>query len=253
VATQYNLMIDPVNPQNMYFCSIYNAISEVGGGKGQELTKGGYGFYRSFDGGYTWELSNTGFHEGFSLNRFAMSPENPEVFYAAANDNKGGLYKSTNKGSGWSKMDLPSEIKAVNNVFIDRNTKKMYIATGRKGGTYEEGGAWCSDNNGKSWKQIFKAPFVWQVETSPVNSDLIVVNAAGQGPTKASEFLNPGIYLSQNNGKSWDKINKGLGQPDKMVDVKPDPYNKDVLWCAGWGSGWFIAYLNGTKEGWLKK
>ena len=33
------------------------------------------------------------------------------------------------------------------------------------------------------------------------------------------------------------KINKGLGNHDKIVDVKPDPYNENVLWCAAWGSG----------------
>ncbi len=38
-----------------------------------------------------------------------------------------------------------------------------------------------------------------------------------------------------------------------MVDVKPDSYNENVLWAAGWGSGWFITYLNGTKEPWLNK
>ena len=51
------------------------------------------------------------------------------------------------------------------------------------------------------------------------------------------DFKNPGLYLSIDAGNSWIKINKGLGQPDKIVDVKPDPYDEGILWCAGWGSG----------------
>ncbi|MDG1806187.1 MAG: hypothetical protein P8H68_14215, partial [Flavicella sp.] len=173
--------------------------------------------------------------------------------YAATNDNNGGLYKTTNKGDSWEKMKIPSKIKAVNNVFIDRNNKNLYIATGRRTGTYDEGGVWRSKDNGKSWEQIFKAPFVWQVETSPLDEDLIVVTLGGQAGLMAKEFKNPGIYLSKDGAKSWTKINKGLGQPNKMVDVKPDPYNKNVLWSAAWGSGWYITYLNGYTEGWLEE
>ena len=232
----------------MYFCTVRKPISEVGDGSAK-LTKGGFGFYRSLDGGYTWELSNKGIHKEASVRRIKLDPKNSSVIYAALNDHKGGLYKSINKGTSWNKVKIPSVIKAVNNVFIDRNNNNLYIATGRKNGTYEEGGVWRSKNNGKSWEQIFKAPFVWQVETSPLDENLIVVSAAGHYPTK---FKNPGIYLSQDGAKSWKKINKGLGQPNKMVDVKPDPYNKNVLWSAAWGSGWFITYLNGSTDGWLK-
>ncbi|MDW7692456.1 hypothetical protein R9C00_13030 [Flammeovirgaceae bacterium SG7u.111] len=252
VAPQNSLIIDPVNPDNMYFCSTFHKISEVGGGKAQELTKGGYGFYRSSDGGYTWELSNNGFHEKSSVRRIVFHPDNPEIIYAALNDNNGGLFKTTNKGDVWEKVEIPSVIKAVNNVFIDRNTKEILISTGRRTGSYEEGGVWRSKDDGQNWEQIFKAPWVWQAETSPVNPKLIVISAAGQAVSMAHEFANPGIYLSMDEGESWKKINKGLGQPDKIVDVKPDPYNEDVLWRASWGCGWFVAYLNGTEKGWMK-
>jgi len=65
--------------------------------------------------------------------------------------------------------------------------------------------------------------------------------------------MDPGVYLSLDGGGTWKKINRNLGQPDKIVDVKPDPYNENVLWCASWGSGWFIGYLEGTTKGWMEK
>ena len=252
LAMQYSLTIDPVTPENMYFCAIKKPISEVGS-KAAKLTKGGYGFYRSLDGGYTWELSNNGFHKNASVRRIKMDPINSNILYAACNDDNGGLYISKNRGSSWEKHKIPSQIKAVNNVFIDRNSHNIYIATGRRSGTYEEGGVWMSKNNGKSWNKIFKAPFVWQVETSPLDENIIVISVAGQANNLIDNFKNPGIYLSEDGAISWKKINKGLGQPNKMVDVKPDPYNKNVLWSAGWGSGWFITYLNDSKDPWLKK
>lgn len=253
VAAQNSLVIDPVHPENMYFCATRNMISEVSGGKGPRLTKGGYGFYRSFDGGYTWQLSNNGFPDKASVRRIVMDPDNPEIIYAALNDDQGGLFKTSNKGKDWERVQIPSVIKAVNNVFIDRNNKSIYISTGRRNGSYEEGGVWRSTNSGTTWKQIFKAPYVWQAETSPVNPKLIVISVAGQDTNIAYQFMNPGIYLSVDEGVNWKKINRGLGQPDKIVDVKPDPRNENVLWCASWGCGWFMAYLNGTKKGWIKQ
>ena len=243
VCPQNSLTIDPETPDNMYFCSTWLKVSEIGTGFGGKLTKGDYGFYRSFDGGSTWELSNKGLHQGASIRRIKLHPDDPETIYAALNDDKGGLFKSTDKGSQWERVQIPSVVKAVNNVFIDRNTKHIFISTGRRYGSYEEGGVWRSKDKGESWEQIFKAPFVWQTETSPVNPDLIVISAAGQGMLKYNEFMNPGVYLSTDAGESWKKINKGLGQPDKIVDVKPDPYEENVLWCASWGCGWFKAVL----------
>ncbi|MCL7764004.1 hypothetical protein MPF19_11295 [Polaribacter sp. Z014] len=253
LAPQNSLLIDPVNPDNMYFCSTTVKIAEISGSPAEKLTKGGYGFYRSSDGGYTWELSNNGFHKDASVRRIVMDLDNPETLYAALNDDNGGLYKSTNKGSDWERVTIPSVIKSVNSVFIDRNTKDILISTGRRTGTYEEGGVWRSKNEGKSWKRIFKAPYVWQAETSPVNSKLIVISVPGQIVSKAHEFMNPGIYLSKDDGENWTKINKGLGNQDKMTDIKPDPYNENVIWSAAWGSGWYVAYLNGSTDGWLKE
>ena len=249
VAPQNSLIIDPENPNNMYFCTTLQRISEVSGGKSPDLTLGGYGVYKSTDAGHTWALSNNGFHDGFSIRRLVLDPQDPKTIYAAANDNDGGLYKTVNYGNTWEKLSIPSEIKAVNNVFIDKTSKAIYISTGRRNGSYEEGGVWRSLNNGKDWELLFKAPFVWQAETSPVNPNLIVISVAGQ--IKAENFMNPGVYLSNDNGLTWRKINKGLGQPDKIVDVKPDPYNENVLWCASWGCGWFLTYLNNSTAPWL--
>lgn len=249
VAYQNSLLFDPKNPNTMYFCATRKAIQEIHGSIPEDaFEKGQFGIYRSTDMGFTWSPINMGLPESSSVRRITLHPDNSEVIYAALNDKNGGLFKSKDKGDNWEKVKIPSQIKTVNNIFIDPNTKTFYIATGSRSGTYKEGGVWKSLDNGKSWKKIFKAPYVWQVETSPVNPKLIVISVPGY--SKSSEFMNPGVYISKDEGESWNKINKGLGQPDKIVDVKPDPYNENVLWCASWGCGWYVAYLNGTTKGW---
>lgn len=248
---QNSLSIDPKNPDNMYFCATRNPISEVAGPYAKKLTKGNYGFYRSTDGGYTWKLSNNGFHPGASIRRIMMDPANPKVIYAAANDKNGALYKSTNQGKSWESISIPSKIQTVNNVYIDRNNHHLFISCGNEQATDLGGGVWRSKDGGKKWEKIFDLPFIWQCETSPINPDMITVCAALPPKTKdANKKLNPGAYVSMDGGKSWNKINRNLGQQDRIVDFKPDPYREDVFWCAQKGSGWAIGYMKGTKKGW---
>ncbi len=246
-----SLIFDPVNTKNMYFCATKQPLSQVAGPYAKQLTKGDYGFYRSFDEGYTWELSNTGFNKNASVRRVILDPDNPETLYAAVNDTNGGLYKSTDKGSNWKKEKTPAEIKYVNNIFIDRNNKYMYLSSGNEQGTDTGSGVWRSKNKGKSWEKIFDLPFVWQCETSPINPDIIMISAALPPKTKIKNAkLNPGIYISMDGAKSWHKVNMGLGQHDRIVDIKPDPFREDVFWASQKGSGWAIGYLKNTTKGW---
>ncbi len=247
LAIQYNLVFDPTNANNMYFCSVREEISEVGGRSIDEsiLTKGGYGFYKSIDGGFNWTLSNSGLPSNSSLRRFALHPDNPQIIYAALNqwgnsDPEGGLYKSINGGDTWTKVNgLDTNIKSVNNVFIDRNTKDIFISTGTRSGDISGGGVWKSTDDGATWNRIFEAPYIWQTEVSPLDSKIILISAAAQVGSAINNFKNPGVYLSTDGGNTWLKINKGLAHSDRIVDLKPDPEDKDVLWAAGWGSGWY--------------
>lgn len=248
VASQYNLLIDPVNPENMYFTAIFKPIScGTNSGQGVELTKGEYGAYRSTDGGNSWTPINNGFPAGASVNRLVMDPDQPETLYACLNqwrnDDPYGLYKTSNKGSNWTKMSIPSVIRSVNNLFIDENTKYMYLSCGARAGDDAAGGAYISKDNGATWQLFFKAPYVWNVETSLVNSNKIMVNVARKAGSHGDSFKNPGLYLSEDAGTTWRKINTGLANIDKMVDIELDPVNENILWCAGWGSGWYKAML----------
>jgi len=253
---QYSLTIDPENPDNIYFVVMRNAITEV---SSQRAPKGfnKFGVMKSTDGGFTWALANTGLPNNCSVHRIVMDPKNTSTLYAAVNEGKngepGGLFISTDKANSWQALKIPAQIKSVNNVFIDRNTNDIFLACGTQTGLLEEGGVWRSNNKGKSWNKIFDMPYIWQVETSPVNPDIITVCVAMPHEKKGACPINPGNYVSLDGGKSWNKINHNLGQPNTIVDFKPDPYREDVFWCALKGSGWSIGYLKGTKKGWSEK
>ena len=115
-ASQNSLIIDPVNPNNMYFTATYKPIScGTNGGPGQDLTLGQYGVHRSTNGGNSWSVINNGLPANGSVNRIIFDPKNPETLYAAVNqwtsNDPYGLYRSTNKGDNWTKMSIPSNIR----------------------------------------------------------------------------------------------------------------------------------------------
>ena len=244
---QYSLTVDFDTPSNIYFTVIENRISEVSGSSGPDGFTN-FGVYKSTDSGNTWNLANNGFPTSASVRRIAMDPNNSTTLYAALNESSsgvaGGLYKTTNKGTNWTKMTIPSEIKAVNNVFIDKTTKNIFISCGRYEGTMAEGGVWKSTDEGATWQKIFEMPYAWQTETSPVNSNIITVVTALPHENKGATTFNPGAYISRDGGTNWIKVNKNLGQPDEITDFKPDPYTQDVYWCALKGSGWYKGVYN---------
>ncbi|MFI3206566.1 MAG: hypothetical protein R3Y33_04920 [Clostridia bacterium] len=253
-ASQYSLLIDPINPENMYLCSEYCRMSEVSTSYGPELTKGEYGVYRSSDAGYNWEPINNGLsHDNFNVRRIEMDYSNPNKLYAALTDDNGGLYVTENRGDLWTKMDLPDEIGAVNSVFYNKTNHELLICTGTDMGAYEKGGVYRSRDDGKTWEKIFKAPYVWNAVSSTIDPSIVMTTVPRQKVISDCQFINPGIYISQDDAENWTKINKGLGQPNRMVEISLDPYNKDVIWSSAWGCGWFVAYLNNSKEPWNKE
>ncbi len=241
---QFSLMIDPEDGSNFYFNSIKDPIQEVGDG-GHLKDYDEYGVHVSRDGGRTWQLNNSGLPAGCSVRRMCMDPANSSTLYAALNRNKayhGGLFVSTDKAESWQEVAIPQSIVGVNNVFVDRNNGYIYISCGSRGGERLAGGVYRSKDGCTTWEKIFDMPYVWQTESSPVDPDILTVNSAGFRAWGGKKGVtNPGAYLSFDGGESWIKANQGLGQPDKITDLKPDPTDKNVFWCALWGSGWYKA------------
>ncbi|WNJ19064.1 VPS10 domain-containing protein [Pontibacter sp. G13] len=249
VPYQASLLIDPEDPNHMYFCSIRKPVQEVGGGtRPNEIEQGDYGVYRSTDGGYNWALSNAGLPKHASVRRMVMDPKDPTTIYACINKrgdkDPSGLYVSHDRAQTWEEVPIPANIQGVNNLFIHPESGDMYLSCGYRDGAYSGGGVWKSSNQGKKWKRFFEAPYVWQTEVSTVDPNLMLVNVPLHRKGRGDSFKNPGIYLTRDGGKSWAKINRGLGQPDKMTDIKLDPKDPAIIWCAAWGSGWFKARID---------
>ncbi len=98
-----DIAIDPRNPDRLYAATWQrhrNVAAYMGGGPGS-------GLYRSEDGGETWIRLKKGLPTGnIGKIGLAVSPQNPDVIYAAIelDIRTGGVFKSTNRGASWIKQ-----------------------------------------------------------------------------------------------------------------------------------------------------
>lgn len=98
-----DIIIDPRNPDILYAATWErhrNVAVYVGGGPGS-------GIHKSVDGGETWTELKSGLPTGdMGKIGLAISPQNPDVVYAAIELDRrsGGIYRSDNRGISWKKM-----------------------------------------------------------------------------------------------------------------------------------------------------
>ncbi len=272
-----SLLIDHENPEIMYFClplsewerwssravKNYPKEWEVNGVETKEFNH--YGIHKSIDGGKTWsKIETVGLPEECSVYRMEMDPVDPKTIYAALNETHdldkaipgakkrfapGGLYKSTNGGANWSKIDLPTGIIAVNHVQIHPTTRDIYIATGSTDSGKNVGGGFVSRDNGASWEKLFDMPYLRHFHCSLADPNIIVANVEG---ASSVNNRNQGAYISIDAGKTWHMINNRHGQPDGIRKIEADPYDSNVIWMSLHGTGFFRADISALKTG-IKK
>jgi photosystem II stability/assembly factor-like uncharacterized protein len=98
-----DILIDPRDPNTLYAATWdrhRTVAALMGGGPGTAI-------YRSDDGGNNWKKLNNGIPKSNKGKiGLAISPQNPDVVYAAVelDRTKGGVFRSENKGESWKKM-----------------------------------------------------------------------------------------------------------------------------------------------------
>lgn len=194
------------------------------------------GIYKSTDGGRTWAKvkyvdENTGFTD------LVMDPSNPNVLYAASYQrrrtgccfNGGGpgsaLWKSVDAGRTWTKISgggLPQGTYGRIAVDVARSNPNVVYAQvetdggdsaavvlgGGRGGGYD----WC--NNAGPGRGFGAGPGADTLKPPPLSS------------------ARPGIYRSDNKGRTWTLVSNCNGRPMYFSNLRVDPTNANVLYVA---------------------
>ncbi len=180
------IAIDPRNPDVLYASAHQRRRREwtyIGGGPES-------GLHKSIDGGQTWKAINKGLPEG-KMGRIgiAVSPVDPDYIYAIieARDDKGGFFRSTNRGENWSKM---SKYKTSGNYYQEiicdlTNKDKVFSMN-----------TWLhhTEDGGKTFKRTGEAK-------KHVDNHCIWINP--NDPNHWIVGCDGGLYETFNHAKDW--------------------------------------------------
>jgi photosystem II stability/assembly factor-like uncharacterized protein len=215
--------IDPTNSNIVWVAAIGNAFKP----------NAERGIYKTMDGGVNWEKvlfisDKTGFAD------LELLPGNPNIVYAAAwkaqrtpwtiisgGENKeGGIYKSTNGGKDWAKLEsgLPKGLIGKIDLAVSPTDSSILYAVIEAPG--DEGGVYKSVDQGRTFEQtsskegLVNRPFYYtNIELDPTNPDIVYSNA------------NP-LLKSKDGGKTWERMPVPHGDNH---DIWINPNNPDLL------------------------
>jgi photosystem II stability/assembly factor-like uncharacterized protein len=184
-----DVAIDPRNPDVLYAATWQRqrtVAGYVGGGPES-------GLHRSTDGGATWEKLKKGLPEGpLGKIGLALSPQNPDVLYAAIETNRrqGAVYRSTDRGASWEKRS-----ETVSGATGPHYYQELYASPHAEGRLYlVDVRMQVSDDGGKTFRRM---------EEKDKHSDNHSITFRKDDPDYLLVGTDGGIYESFDLAKTW--------------------------------------------------
>ena len=224
----------------------------------------GDGIYKSIDGGKSFK--NMGLKSTHQIAEIAIHPENSNIVYAAAVGHlwgytgDRGLFKTEDGGITWIKVlgGLPNDKKTgcTEIVFHPKNPDIMYAgfyhrlrqpASFISGG--EQGGLYKSIDGGKNWKKITNGLAKGKSGMIDISIHLknpkIVAMAYEADENLPENEPGTGVYISYDEGESWNFLLKHAVRPFYHGQIEIDPINPDNIYVVSRG---FMISNDGGKS-----
>ena len=200
------ITIDPNNPN-----IIYAGGGEVVFGNPAPYYYEGAGVYKSMDGGMTWAQNINGFGSVTFFGDIEVSPQNPNLIFAAlgsgnyfrGNMSNEGIWRSTDAGATWNRTLNVAD--AYDIIVHPTDPNIVYAATG---GGVTTAGFYRSTDSGLTWLQsnsgLPASSTVGRIQVSLSNSFPSIIYAIIYQGTNT-----PVAYKSTNSGDFWFQISAG--------------------------------------------
>lgn len=165
----------------------------------------------------------------------AGSYKNKNTFYFGATG--GGVWKTTDGGSNWINISDGFFGGSIGSVAVAASDESIiYAGEGEKTvrGNVSEGlgGAWRSDNGGKTWRNIGlkDGRHIVRMVVHPKNPDVVWASVLGHlfGPSKER-----GIFKTTDGGKNWKQV-LFVNDQTGGFEIVTEPGNPDVLFATTW-------------------
>lgn len=229
----------------------------VGTGEGnpRNSLNGGYGIFKSLDGGRSW--TRMGLEKTRHIHRVIIHPTNPDIVYAAAIGSpwgaheERGVYKTTDGGKTWEKILYSNKLTGAADLVMDPNNPNKLIAAMwehkrdpwffKSGG--EGSGMFITHDGGETWSEKTEKDGLPEGELgriglaiAPSNSNIVYALV---------ESKNNALYKSEDGGFSWKMINDKdeIGnRPFYYSDIFVDPENSNRVYSV-------FTYVNVSEDG----
>ena len=236
-------------------------------------------FYVATASGGVWKTENAGTtfaplfdHQGsYSIGCITLDPHNPHVIWVGTGENNNqrsvaygdGVYKSEDGGSSWSHVGLKNS-EHIGMIKIDpRDADVVYVAAvGPLWSAGGDRGLYKTTDGGKNWEAVLtisEHTGINEVHLDRRNPDIIYATAHQRRRhvfTLIDGGPESGIYKSEDAGKSWKKINRGLPGGDKgRIGLALSPADPTLIYAiveAQGNQGGFYCSKNGGAS-WEKR
>ncbi len=228
--------------------------------------------------GHVWKTENNGIsfspvfdnYGAYSIGCITMDPNNHNVLWIGTGEHNhqraigygNGVYKSLDGGKSWKNMGL-KDSRQIGGINIDpRNSNVVLVAAeGSIWGPGGDRGLYRTTNGGKSWKKVLdisENTGVNNIVRDPSNPDILYASSEQRRRhvyTKIGGGPETKVYKSEDGGKKWRKIMKGLPSVDMGgTGIAVSPVNPNIVYIiveAADGKGGFFRSTD-KGESWSK-
>ena len=227
----------------------------TGEGNPRNSLNGGYGIYRSLDGGHSWDLM--GLEKTRHIHRILIDPTNPNIVYVGAIGSpwgahkERGVFKTVDGGKTWSKVLFSNNNTGVGDMVMDpTNPNKLIVALWEhkrepwffnSGG--EGSGIFITHDAGKTWEKRTEKDGLPEGELGRIGLAI-----AKNKPTIVYALIEAkknALYKSTDGGFSFNKVNDkdDIGnRPFYYSDIFVDPQNENRIYSV-------FTYVNVSEDG----
>ncbi len=214
----------------------------TGEGNPRNSLNGGYGLYKSIDGGRSWK--EVGLQHTRHIHRILTHPTDPNVVYVGAIGSpwgahpERGVYKTTDGGKTWDQILFTNEHSGVADMVMDPgNPDKIFVAMWqhrrqpwffKSGG--EGSGLYITVDGGENWKLLAEKDGLPAGEIGRIG--LAISESKPDYVYALIESKKNAIYRSTDGGYTWEKRgDKDIGnRPFYYADIFVDPQNENRVY-----------------------
>jgi photosystem II stability/assembly factor-like uncharacterized protein len=229
----------------------------VGTGEGnpRNSLNGGYGVFKSLDGGQSWQ--SMGLENTRHIHRILIDPSNPDIVYVGAigtpwgTHPERGVFKTTDGGQSWEKVLYVNDSTGVADLIMDPSNPNKIIAAMWEHRRYPwffnsggpGSGLYLTVNGGKDWKKLTGQDGLPKGDLGRIG--LAMATNKPNIVYALIESAKNALYKSEDGGYTWKMINDSddIGnRPFYYSDIFVDPENENRIYSV-------FTYVNVSEDG----